>query len=216
MIIDSSYFIGEIYLSQVGEGASKHVNDEDELQVFIDEYEPDILKKALGRKLYDAFDAELNADGTIKGTADPKWGRLLNGHTYTKDGIDHYWRGITEKHGKYRKSFIAYYVYYHYVKDDVTQTTTQGTVKSQAENASPATAVPKLTNAWRKFHEWYYGNSDNVTGKAYWDRGVYVEDYFTGTQNTKEVSLYEFLTDNKTDYDDWYFTNVGNENSFGL
>lgn len=216
MIINSSFFQGDIHLSQVGDNASSSANNNALLQKAILEYEPEILKKGLGRKLYDEFDASLEVNGTLKGTADPKWDRLLNGHTYTNDSIDYYWRGIVEKHGTYQKSLIAYYIYCHYLIDNNTINTVMGTGKGKSKNVRGASPVNKHTKAWRKFYEWYYGKSEGSQGIAYWDRGVYIEDYFQGDDNTKEVSLFQFLTDNKEDYPSWYFTNVENKNSWGL
>lgn len=216
MIINSSYFVGDIYLPQVGSGASRLVNNEDSLKNFIYEYEPRILKLGLGRRLYQEFDAELQNNGTIKATADQKWSDLLVGKEYTKDSTQYYWRGIVEKHGTLNKSFISYYVYYWYVRDGVAQKTTLGVVDAKAKNAKGASAIPTLTHAWREFHSWYSGADDYFNGRFGTRNGVYVEDWFNGRDNTKEVSLYQYLSDHKDDYPNWEFTEVNNENNWGI
>lgn len=216
MIIDSSYFKGDIYLPQVGDGASRQVNNDDALKNFIYEYEPRILIKGLGRRLYKEFSAELQNNGTIKTTADQKWSDLLNGKEYTKDSTTYYWRGIVEKQGSLVKSFIAYYVYYWYVRDGVAQKTTLGVVDAKAKNAKGASAIPTLTHAWREFHSWYIGSQDTFNGRFGYHKGVFVEDYFNGVDNTKEVSLFQFLSDHTDDYSNWSFTDVENENNWGI
>ena len=210
MITNASYFIGDIYLAQVGENASSQVNNNDKLQSFIDKYEANILIKALGRKLYNEFKSNLNADGTIKDEADSKWSNLLNGTEYVKNGTTYYWKGLVTDN----ECLMAYYIYYKYVNASVTQQTTLGTIKAEAKNASSASAIPNTVDAWRCLYDWYIGG--NVYNPiVYTHNGVYVEDWFSG-DNSKEVSLYQFLSDNKDNYDDWFFTPIANKNTWGL
>ncbi len=216
MIINGSYFVGDIYLPQVGSGASAIANNNDLLERYIKEYEPKILKKGLGSRLYNELEGNLNSDGSLKESAEQKWNDLLNGKEYTKNDITYYWRGIVDDHGSYKKSFIAYYVFYWYIKKNNTALTTLGAVKPQAENAEAVSPVQVLTDAWREFHEWYSGSNSSTSANAYYHKGFYVEDWFGGNDNSKEVSLYTFLSDNKDDYPNWNFTNVENKTSWGL
>lgn len=208
MIINSSYFVGDIYLSQVGLNASMHVNNNERLQSFIDKYEPKILIKALGRRLYNEFISNLQEDGTVKTDADQKWNDLLNGAEYEKGGVTYYWRGLVDDN----KSLIAYYVYYHYVNENIEQQTTLGTVKADAKNSSSASAIPTVVEAWRNLYDWYMGDNQ-FTPQVYYHRGFYVEDWYSGN-NSKEVSLYKFLSDNA--YDNWFFSPIENKNTWGL
>ena len=211
MIINATYFIGDIYLPQVGANASAMVNDNYLLDSFIEQYEPELLNKALGRKLYNEFKSQLNAEGTLLDGASQKWDSLLNGTSYVKNGITYYWRGLVDS----SKSLIAYYIYYHLVESKVRQQTTLGTVKAESKNAVSVNATPELIRAWRKIHEWYQGGVTN-SPVVYKYRGVYVDDYFNGDNNSKDVSLYTFLSDNESDYSDWYFTPIENKNNWGL
>lgn len=216
MIIKGSHFVGDIYLPQVGAGASSIVNNNDLIDKYILEYEPKILKKGLGRGLYKEFNENLQSDGSLIAEADQKWEHLLNGTEYTKGDITYFWRGIVEDHGTYYKSFIAYYIFYWYVKEENIKRTTLGTVKPSAENAEIASPNPKLTAAWRKFYEWYYGATSNQNPNIYMHKGHLVEDYFTGSNNSKDVSLFQFLSDNRDIYPNWSFTRVENKTSWGI
>ena len=215
MIINGTYFVGDIYLSQVGDSASSIVNNNEVLQNFIDEYEPDILIKALGRKLYNEFSNQLEDDGTLKPGVDQKWNDLLEGKEYVVGDITYYWKGLVTTVGSLKKSLMAYYVFYWYVKKGLTQSTTLGTVKASSQNSEPANATPEMTQAWRKLYEWYGGADHGHSALRYSYKGVQVEDYF-GADNSKEVSLYTFLLDNESNYDHWYFTPIENKNEWGL
>jgi len=209
MITKDSDFIADIYLPQVGEDASTFVNESTELDSYIQKYEPEILVKALGRQLYNEFSTNFDENGTLIENVDLKWTNLLNGVSYEKSGITYYWRGLRDATG----CLPAYYVYYHYVIENITQLTTLGTVKAEAKNASSASAIPSVIGAWRTLYNWYMGEN-TVKPNVYSYKGVYVTDYFSGN-NSKEVSLYQFLSDNKV-YDNWCFTPMENKNTWGL
>ena len=76
MLIDSSYFLGPLTIAQLGQEAV--VND---LNNFIDRYEPVIMEAALGYDFYQAFLAgiEVSSDEQI----DQRWLDLLNGVVFT-------------------------------------------------------------------------------------------------------------------------------------
>lgn len=222
MIINDTYFVGEIHIPQTGATASALVNQNSSLQYFIDEYEREIIELALGKERSNEFYTQIDANGSLLTTADPKWGRLLNGHSYLKNGITYYWRGLIETKGTLPTSLMAYYVYYKYITESVTQRTTLGVVKADGKNGDTmmVSASPTLSRAWRKMYKWYqdsdyYGYSRNLAVK-YMYKGAYVEDYFNGRDNTKQVSLYQFLVDNESDYAPYYFTPIQNVNQFGI
>ena len=211
MIIDATYFIGDIHLPQVGANASTMVNDNALLEDFINQYEPELLNKALGRKLYNEFKLNIDTGSTLIAGADQKWDDLLNGANYEKNGVTYFWRGLIDS----SKSLIAYYVYYYMLQSKITQQTTVGTIKAEAKNAASASSTNVMVSAWRKFNEWYQGGGYNKPS-IYYYKGVYVEDYFNSDDNSKDVSLYTFLSDNSDNYDDWYFTPIENKNTWGL
>lgn len=56
--------------------------------------------------------------------------------------------------GTNKKSLIANYVYYWYIRNSHTQTATTGEVKPQNENAVIANPALKLVRAWNEMSEW--------------------------------------------------------------
>lgn len=216
MIINSSYFIGEIHLSQVGAGASTKVNSNDKFQIFVDEYEREIINKGLGKQLADEFYSNIDSTtGELLPGADAKWDRLLNGHTYTKSNLQYYWQGLISESGTFKSSLMAYYVYFYYILQGATQQSTMGILKADAENSKTASATPKMVKAWRKMYDWYSGDNNhyhpyNIQVK---NRIVFTDYYGDGN---REVSLYTFIKDNESDYDNWVFTPIANRNQFDI
>ena len=72
MLIDSSYFLGPLTIAQLGQQPVI-----DDLNNFIDRYEPVIMEAALGYDFYQAFltGLEVSSDEEIE----PRWLDLLNG-----------------------------------------------------------------------------------------------------------------------------------------
>lgn len=219
MIITDSYFTGDIYIPQVGSGASNIANDKTRLQNAIDKYEVEILVKGLGRKLckefYDQIDPNTRSIKT--GVSDAKWGLLLNGDEYTDGGKDYFWRGLVDKTGNLTESLMAYYIYFHYVREGQKSLTTQGTKKGKAQNTTGTDANEKMVSSWRSLHKWYSGYSDDVCKGFYVYKGIFVEDYFINRDNSNDVDLYRYLTHKKADFPDWRFTGIGeNMNEMGI
>lgn len=216
MIVNSSYFIGDLYLSQIGGETSEFSQTKDEFNYFIDKYEYEILNLGLGVELYNDFVSNLQPDGTLIVGADEKWNKLLNGTSYEKNGVNYFWRGLIQQIGVCKLSLIAYYIYYKYISFQQTQHTSLGLVSADAENSIKASAIPKMTKAWRNMLEWYgdvnynYGLSVKNVG------GIVFYDYFNEENNSKQVSLYNFLNDNVNDYSSFVFTPICNKNNFGI
>jgi len=53
-----------------------------------------------------------------------------------------------------KQSLIANYVYWHFLKDDATQTVGLGEVSTKAENSRPASPRHKMARAWNEMVEW--------------------------------------------------------------
>ena len=220
MIIDPSYFVGEIHISQVGASASKIVNNNTLIERFIDQYEVEFINKAIGRiKAKEFFDNIDPLSGNVNADADIKWHHLMDGYNYTFCDRDYCWRGLRYSSGVLNLSVIAYYVYYRYMTDNIIQKSTMGMVRPDAENALNGSTVPTLTRAWRNMIEWYgdvnigYGNYQYPT-ITYKHRG-YILDY-AGRHYDSDVSLYQFLTHNDDVYEDFVFTPMKNKNQFQL
>lgn len=84
MIIDETYFVRKNNLPQTG-----NTDGLSEVQGFIDQYEPEYLKKALGYDLWKAF-----TDGIMSVSPAQKWLDLLEGKEYTYNGYNDRWQGF--------------------------------------------------------------------------------------------------------------------------
>lgn len=184
-LIDKTYFTGDINLpSQVLDG------DYATITGYITKYEKEVLIMLLGYDLYKELKAEID-----EGVYSTKWDNFVNGAEYIVEyGSETYtvkWNGLvnTEK-----VSLIAYYIYYQFIRDNVTDTTIIGEVLSQSENSTRVTPADKMVSAYNSFVSLY------------------------GTLNDGEFhpSSYRYLYENESDYDKWLFTEVKPINTFGV
>jgi len=142
MIIDSTYFIGDINLAQLGQLAVQ-----ENLQGFIDKYEPIILQELLGYQLYTDFIAGLGEDPIQQ-----KWLDLRDGAIYTgRNGLTK-WIGLTDK----KHSLIANYVYYEYMRNEAEITVGSGVVTPEVENATRTGPRFLQVRAWNEMVELNY------------------------------------------------------------
>lgn len=133
MIIDTSYFFGDILIGQLSEQAVQ-----DKVNWFINQYEPEILRGLLGYETYKLMSAE---------TPEQRFVDIKTGKEYTDEkGILRKWDGLVS--GKI--SLIAYYVYYWYQRSQSTTTSGTGEGKTQTQNAIPISAMDKMASAWNK------------------------------------------------------------------
>jgi hypothetical protein len=56
--------------------------------------------------------------------------------------------------GAVKKSFIANYIYFHFMRDNDTQTTGVGEVKNKSENAATISPALKMCRAWNEMSDW--------------------------------------------------------------
>lgn len=113
-------FKGERAIPQLEE---KH--NRDNVQWFIDKYEPKFLKELLGATLYSEFVAGLQAD-----PIDPKWIEL-------RDQTD-------------LKTMLIDYVYYWYLRNWATITAGVGEVKGKSDNATQVSPAQKMVTSWNE------------------------------------------------------------------
>lgn len=216
MIINDTYFVGELHLSQVGASASTKVNNNTKFQYLVDEYEVELMEFALGKILSKEFFEQFESNGSLKAAADVRWSNLLNGETFTQDGCTYHWQGLRNERGSLKRSLIAYYVYCKYLESEKEQISTMGVVKPLSENAKIASILPKYTRAWRKLLEWY-GDCDylyfpRITVKR---RGT-IYDYSSSGSDYSDLSLYNYLSLKKDIFSNWHFTGLVNKNQFQL
>lgn len=134
MIIDTSYFFGDILIGQLSE---QSVQDKGNL--FIKQYEPEILRGLLGYETYKLLIVE---------NPESRFVELNTGKEYTdKTGLRK-WEGLIQPTLKI--SLIAYYVYYWYQRSQTTTTSGTGEGKTQTQNAIPISSMDKMASAWNK------------------------------------------------------------------
>lgn len=177
-LIDNTYFIDDIMLpGKLIDGSTLSIID-----TYITKYEKEVLMALLGYDLYKDL---------IANPSEAKWVAFTEGEEYTVGEHTVKWNGLTNSD---KISFIAYYVYFHVMRDLVTSTTTAGEILSTLENADRITPSDKMANAWQRFRE-LYGSLDD---------GEFVP------------SAYRYLTEKESDFDLWLFTSQGTINSFGI
>lgn len=212
MITQTSDFQGDIFLPQTGADVSRVANDNNLLKNAISQYEVEILVRGLGRKMTNTLYSQLN-NGRVASTTATIYKELVEGKEYTYEGEDYFWRGLVDTTGAYRKCMMAYYIYYHFVRNSDVLMTTMGAKKGNSQNTDRVSSFPKLVTAWRTLHEWYMGECETHVN-AYYHRGHYVEDYFN--DQNEDVSLYQFLLHNKEFYPEWRFRSIENKNVFDI
>lgn len=198
MVIDNTYFRGEIYISHAKPSVSDEVLEvEGDIKSFIDEYSRECLIQCLGPKLFNEFAEELNPaqPNGIDLASHDKWDHLLNGLTYVDSkGDTVVWRGLRYKDaptGDY-KSPIANYVYFYYEKHDHITRSDIGHVQENGKNSWNVAPTEKVVRAWNKFVDQIQGrelaptviNKYGMIGVDY----MFQEDHW-------HVSLYKFLED---------------------
>ena len=175
-LIDKTYFVHEINIPD---------DDYESLAPVITKYEKEILINLFGYalwKLIDAYDVS---------TSPQRIKDIVEGKEYTVGDETIKWNGLVNTD---LVSLIAYYVFYWYLRNYTTNTSTLGEVGSKMENAIPASPAQRLSGAWHRLRELY----------------GYAE------QNSLIPSAYNFLIEHESDYDEWVFTNLGTVNSFDL
>ena len=198
MIINNSYFKGDIYIAHAKPGITDSVTGVTlDINSFIDSYENEALMKCLGYSLSREFIAVLNSEksnGLIVG-ADSKWDDLLNGKEYTDpNGVLVKWEGIRRKtttSTKYDKSFLADYVFFFYEQNEEIVRGGTGFGKPKAKNMRMTTSTPKVVKAWNRFVELVQGTDQkpNVVQKYGIPIGI---DWYGGGQ---QITLYKFIND---------------------
>lgn len=148
-LIDQTYFVADLQIANVDNDSILQ-----RLQFFIDKYEAEFLKNVFGYELYSLLFVELEAkeddDSYVYST---RFENIINGIEYTgTDNRLHKWRGLTfqNEEGNVKQSCIANYVYWHFVKDQNSQSVGLGEVKAQAQNALNVSPAVKMARAWNE------------------------------------------------------------------
>lgn len=86
MLIDSSYFFGDIMVAQLSSSPVR-----DKVNWFIDQYEPEYMEGMIGQAAYKKLKEDL-----LLPTLPDRWRDLLYGKTYTSGGQDYNWQGLIQ------------------------------------------------------------------------------------------------------------------------
>jgi len=175
-LIDKTYFVHDINIPD---------DDYEALAPIITRYEKEILISLFGYALWKLINAYNS------GTSPQRIKDIVEGKEYTVSGETIKWNGLQNTD---KISLIAYYVFYWYLRNETTRTSTLGEVGSKNENAIPASPAQRLSGAWHRLRELY--------GFA--------------SQDSLIASAYNFMTEHESNYDEWVFTDIGTVNSFDV
>ena len=141
MITPTNIFVGEINVVATD-------CDNGRLQHFIDKYEPEILKEILGQELYNDVSNASSPTGDLD--------ILINGGSYTVDGIDYKFKGL--------KYITAGFIYYWYQRDNSYNVAQTGGSKPKFENSTTISMGFKMAQAWNQSTELIgYGKCNKKT-----------------------------------------------------
>lgn len=116
-----------------------------DVQDYIVEYDNEYLVKVLGQELKDEYEAGLAVDPPEN--IEQRWLDLRDGVDFEYNGIKYKWRGFVRAT---KKSPIAYYVMWHYVRDKNATFTGVGLVRDKAENSENVSPNRRMVDIWNK------------------------------------------------------------------
>lgn len=218
-LIDSTYFENSNIIANVSEPDPNYKIDQ-VLDLMINKAERDVLSFAFGIEMWEDFKKYIKT-GIDPGTPQ-NYMDIIKGKMYLKNGKKCYWKGLIQEDTK--ESLLADYVYCLYNDDNNSITTGIGEVFINSKIGERASVVPKVTKVWNRFiKNLQAGVRDapsgfTMNGSPYWivNGGV---DYYGINTRIGEVSLVQFLLDNKSDYplyDDNYRRFGEFRNEFGI
>lgn len=141
MLIDKSYFIGELNIPNVD-----YLDGESMLTDLLQDTEPKFLQSLMGYDLFKQFTAGILVDPMLQ-----KWADIKNGVEFSGfDGRLKNWKGLVNDD---KKSPLAYYTFYQYMKRTVTQTAAMGEVRTKNENSELVAPAPKMARIWNQMVE---------------------------------------------------------------
>lgn len=210
-IITPDYFQKQYTIPNIDEMDSKNATV---LEICIDQYVRVLLQNALGYNLWKELDQNI-IDDVLDIGAPQKWLDLVNGKTYTKDDKVLNWKGLIYTEGIYKGSLLVPFVYYQFLKENVSLLTGTGEKVLDASNAIGVNSTQRMVMSWNDFVNQYQGQCFSYSVNRYYHNGVFVEDYFTGN-DSEQVNLIQYLQDNETDYPDSQKRLYNVQNQLGL
>jgi hypothetical protein len=143
-IINISFFYGQLEIAQITE-----LSVQATLNRYIDTLEQDFLKDLFGYGLSKLFLAGYSTPGIYKD--------LLDGVEYVnRFGQQDKFKGLVFKdgEGEKKRSMIANFIYYHYLRQETTFTSGSGEKEIATQNAVNASNRMKQTRAWNEMVKW--------------------------------------------------------------
>lgn len=202
MLIDSTYFRETNLVANIDEVGIVATPVNESLDHFIQVGERDVLSFAFGWEMW--LDFESYITNGISPETPAHYLLIINGSVYLKNGKKCFWPGLIDPLKK--ESLLADYIYCIYRQDHETQTTGTGEDKIDSKIGHSVSIVPKVTRAWNQFIEKLHGgfrsNPSGYTpeGSPYWLTNNGGVDYYGINRKSGQVSLVQFLFDNKADY----------------
>lgn len=200
MHIDKTFFNGLLFIPNVTEPEpnNRSANFLDEL---IELYEYEVLSFAFGVEMFEDYKDKFETDVFYR--------EIVDGKTYQKDGKTLIWKGLVQT-TPIKKSLLADYVYCKYQTYNITQQTEFGQISADVKTGQKASSTPKIVKAWNDFLMKLQGNcktSDlTADGNHFYlvsnrlGNGCGVSYFVSNETQCGEVSLMQFLHDNKENY----------------
>lgn len=139
-LIDVSYFFGDIPVPQLSSIAVTG-----KLNSIIEQREPEYLRAVLGYPTYKEMLAALATPSPAQ-----KWVDIRDGAEYVDaDGRTQKWNGLVRT-GNPKRSPIAYFVYYWYLRVEATKATASGESIPDTQNAKPVNPRQKMVTTWNE------------------------------------------------------------------
>ncbi|WP_137905503.1 hypothetical protein [Chryseobacterium sp. 2VB] len=218
-LIDSTYFIDSNIVANVTE-PDPDKKTGNVLKLDIVKGERDVLSFAFGIEMWNDFKPYIS--NGMDPLTPQHYKDIIIGKSYLKDGKKCFWTGLIQEETK--ESLLADYVYCQYHTDDVTTTTGIGEAKIESKVGNSTSMIPKIVKVWNRFisklHGGFRSNPAGFTieGRPYWIiKGC--RDYYGIYPKDGEVSLMQFLFDNKESYPmlDHNYRRFGEfKNEFGI
>lgn len=194
-IIDQTYFTRDLSIPNINEVQTEAFET---LEYFVDEYVRQLLRDALGIEIFNILDTYV-IDGAFDSTGAPQYIiDLVEGKEYVKSGVTYKWSGLISTQGVFKKSLLANYVYYQWLKNSFSTQSGVGEVTLNPQNANLVNPTQKLVTAWNSFVTMYQ-NANCVYPNVYYKGHTQVIDWLGYNVNT-EVSLIEYINDNDSDF----------------
>lgn len=206
--IDGSYFTGEIMIPNLDQEVEEGETYNSEINQAISQYQKEVLTDLLGYSLYKALIADLDGNGNPQSQ---RFIDLINGAEFSNDyrfTQTLKWNGFANAE---KKSLIAYFTYYKWLKKNHSHLSDVGNTKPEAENAERFDPTFKAVNAWQRMLDLY--------GEVPEEYSEVIPSVLQASETclfNDEPSAYNFLYANKETYPEWIFKPKWTINSFGL